>query len=162
MTLHRPSNVDYKDTLTPIMRAVAEISKKIKIVFAVHPRTEKMMREFGLANLYDSIILAGPQPYLDMLQLMDHAKMVLTDSGGMQEETSVLGVPCLTIRKNTERPVTVEEGSNTLAGTDRETIARAAHDILSGGGKGGRCPELWDGRAAQRIVKVIAEKIFPL
>ena len=157
MTLHRPSNVDHKDVLTPIMRAVAEISQKIKIVFAVHPRTEKKMREFGLDNLSDSIILAGPQPYLDMLQLMDHAKMVLTDSGGMQEETSVLGVPCLTIRKNTERPVTVEEGSNTLVGTDRDTIARAADEILCGGGKDGRCPELWDGHAAQRIVNVIRE-----
>lgn len=95
-----------------------------------------------------------------MLQLMNHAKMVLTDSGGMQEETAVLGVPCLTIRNNTERPVTVEEGTNTVVGTDRENILRAADDVLSTGGKSGRCPELWDGCAAKRIVKIIREWDF--
>lgn len=160
MTLHRPSNVDHEEILTSIMRAVAEISKKIEIVFAIHPRTEKMIRKFGLINLSDSITLLEPQPYLDMLQLMNHAKMVLTDSGGMQEETSVLGVPCLTIRNNTERPVTVEEGTNTIVGTDRENILRAADDVLSTGGKSGRCPELWDGCAAKRIVKIIQEWNF--
>lgn len=160
MTLHRPSNVDHIDILTSIMQATAEISKKIKIVFAVHPRTKKMMREFSLDNLSDSITFVEPQSYLDMLQLMNHAKMVLTDSGGMQEETSVLSVPCLTIRNNTERPVTIEEGSNILVGTKSENILQEADGILSTGGKIGRCPELWDGRAAKRIVTIIKDWDF--
>ena len=160
MTLHRPSNVDHKDVLTSIMQATAEISKKIKIIFAIHPRTKKMMRKFGLDNLSDSITFLEPQSYLDMLQLMNNAKMVLTDSGGMQEETSVLAVPCLTIRNNTERPVTVEEGSNTLVGTNSENILLAADEILSTGGKIGLCPELWDGCAANRIVNVIKDWDF--
>ncbi|MGV7221053.1 MAG: non-hydrolyzing UDP-N-acetylglucosamine 2-epimerase [Nitrospinales bacterium] len=160
MTLHRPSNVDHMDVLTPIMKAIAEISTKIKIIFAMHPRTKKMMREFGLDNLLNSITIVEPQSYLDMLKLMNNAKMVLTDSGGMQEETSVLAVPCLTIRKNTERPVTVDEGSNTLVGTEGKDILKAADEIFSNGGKSGRCPDLWDGCAAKRIVNIIKEWDF--
>ena len=160
MTLHRPSNVDHKEVLTSIMQSIAEISKKIKIIFAMHPRTKKMMREFGLDSLLSSITIVEPQSYLDMLQLMNNAKMVLTDSGGMQEETSVLAVPCLTIRKNTERPVTVDEGSNTLVGIEGKDILQAADEILSNGGKSGRCPDLWDGRAAERIVNIIKKWDF--
>ena len=160
MTLHRPSNVDHKSVLTSIMNAIAQISQKIKIIFAIHPRTKKMMKEFGLDNLSNSITFLEPQSYLDMLQLMNHAKMVLTDSGGMQEETSVLEVPCLTIRKNTERPVTVEEGSNTLVGTEGKDILQAADKILSTGGKRGHCPDLWDGCAAERIVNIIKKWDF--
>jgi UDP-N-acetylglucosamine 2-epimerase (non-hydrolysing) len=160
MTLHRPSNVDHKDVLTSIMKAIAEISKDIKIIFAMHPRTKKMIREFGLENLLKTITILEPQSYLDMLQLMNHAKMVLTDSGGMQEETSVLAVPCLTIRKNTERPVTVDEGSNTLVGNEGRDILQAASEILSNGGKSGRCPDLWDGCAAERIVNIVKKWDF--
>jgi UDP-N-acetylglucosamine 2-epimerase (non-hydrolysing) len=160
MTLHRPSNVDDREVLTSIMQAIAEISKKIKIIFAMHPRTKKMMREFGLDSLLSSITIVEPQSYLDMLQLMNNAKMVLTDSGGMQEETSVLAVPCLTIRKNTERPVTVDEGSNTLVGVEGKDILQAADEILTRGGKSGRCPDLWDGCAAERIVNIIQKWNF--
>lgn len=160
LTLHRPSNVDNRENLENIISAIKEISGKIPIVFAAHPRTEKMMREFGLAALPESIRLLPPQSYLDMLQLMNHARLVLTDSGGMQEETTVLGTPCLTIRNNTERPVTVEEGTNVLVGTDREKILKSANEILSTGGKKGRRPNLWDGRAAERIVKIIKEWDF--
>ncbi len=160
MTLHRPSNVDHKENLVNIISAIKELSGKLPIVFAAHPRTKKMMKEYGLSTLPETIRLLPPQSYLDMLQLMNHARLVLTDSGGMQEETTVLGAPCLTLRNNTERPVTLNEGTNVLVGTEREKILSAANEILSTGGKKGRCPKLWDGRAAGRIVNIIAEWNF--
>lgn len=157
MTLHRPSNVDGKEVFAGILKAVRQISKHLKIVFTVHPRTRNRIEEFGFEESVKSFILLEPQPYLDMVQLMDQAKMVLTDSGGIQEEATVLGVPCLTIRENTERPVTLDAGTNTLVGTSPENILREAEHIIKTGGKQGRCPELWDGCAAERIVRFLEQ-----
>ena len=157
MTLHRPSNVDQKQVFADILKAVHQISKQIKIVFTVHPRTRTRIEEFGLEESVKSMILLEPQPYLDMVRLMSQAKLVLTDSGGIQEETTVLGVPCLTIRENTERPVTLDEGTNTLVGVSPDTILREAEHIMKTGGKQGRCPELWDGCAAGRIVRFLEQ-----
>ncbi|MDH5764253.1 MAG: UDP-N-acetylglucosamine 2-epimerase (non-hydrolyzing) [Nitrospinota bacterium] len=157
MTLHRPSNVDDKEVFSGILKALNQIAGGLKIVFAVHPRTRGRIEEFGLEESVKSLILLEPQPYLDMVHLMSQATMVLTDSGGIQEETSVLGVPCLTVRENTERPVTIEQGTNTLVGTSPEIIVREAEQIIQTGGKQGRCPELWDGRAAERIVRFLEQ-----
>ncbi len=157
MTLHRPSNVDAKEVFAGILHAVQKISKHLKIVFAVHPRTRSRIEEFGLEESVKSLIQLEPQPYLDMVRLMSQAKMVLTDSGGIQEETTVLGVPCLTLRENTERPVTLDEGTNTLVGTSPEVIVREAEHVIKTGGKQGRCPELWDGCAAERIVRYLEQ-----
>jgi UDP-N-acetylglucosamine 2-epimerase (non-hydrolysing) len=157
MTLHRPSNVDEKKVFAGILDAVHQISKHLNIVFTVHPRTRNRIEEFGLEESVKSSILLEPQPYLDMVRLMSQAKMVLTDSGGIQEETTVLGVPCLTIRENTERPVTLDEGTNTLVGTSPDAIVREAEHIIKTGGKQGRRPELWDGCAAERIVHFLEQ-----
>lgn len=157
MTLHRPSNVDEKKVFADILRAVHQISKQLKIVFTVHPRTRNRIDELGLEESVKSFILLEPQPYLDMVRLMSQARLVLTDSGGIQEETTVLGVPCLTLRENTERPITLSEGTNTLVGTSPEAIIREAEDIIKTGGKHGQCPELWDGCAAERIVRLLEQ-----
>lgn len=155
MTLHRPSNVDHKTTLSGILDAIHQIQKQIPIVFPIHPRTYKQIQAFGLeqdVKGMQGLVLLEPLGYLDFLSLVSRSKMVLTDSGGLQEETTVLGVPCITIRENTERPVTIREGTNTLVGTDRDKILEAGNQIIAGGGKAGRIPELWDGNAAERIV----------
>ncbi|MBS0545404.1 MAG: UDP-N-acetylglucosamine 2-epimerase (non-hydrolyzing) [Proteobacteria bacterium] len=153
VTLHRPSNVDHPDTLGPIIDALRHISARLPLVFALHPRTRNNLERFGLLAKLDSsgFLVLPPQGYLEMLGLMSGASMVLTDSGGIQEETTALGVPCVTIRENTERPITVEQGTNTLVGISPQVIIDAADAILAGGGKRGRVPELWDGRTAQRI-----------
>ncbi|MDH5459214.1 MAG: UDP-N-acetyl glucosamine 2-epimerase, partial [Nitrospinota bacterium] len=157
LTLHRPSNVDERNVFANILHAVHKISKQLKIVFTVHPRTRSRIDEFGLEESVKSLILLEPQPYLDMVRLMSEAKLVLTDSGGIQEETTVLGVPCLTSRENTERPITLDEGTNTLVGTSPDVIIREAEHILNTGGKQGRRPEFWDGRAAERIVRFLEQ-----
>ena len=153
VTLHRPSNVDHPDTLGPIIDALRHISARLPLVFALHPRTRNNLERFGLLAKLDSsgFLVLPPQGYLEMLGLMSGASMVLTDSGGIQEETTALGVPCVTIRENTERPITVEQGTNTLVGISPQAIINAADVILAGGGKRGRVPELWDGRTAERI-----------
>lgn len=153
VTLHRPSNVDQPETLKPLLEVLREISDKLPLVFALHPRTRGNVERFGLQPLIDSrrIALLPPQGYLEMLGLMAGATVILTDSGGLQEEATALGVPCLTLRENTERPITVSHGTNTLVGRDVETIRNATTEILAGRGKRGRVPELWDGRAAERI-----------
>lgn len=156
MTLHRPSNVDDRETLEGILDAVEEIQNQIPIVFPIHPRTYKQIQTFGFESRVrgmKGLILNDPLGYLDFLALVSRSKMALTDSGGLQEETTVLGVPCITIRENTERPITILEGTNTLVGTDREKILAAADEIVRTGGKAGRVPELWDGKAAERIVE---------
>jgi UDP-N-acetylglucosamine 2-epimerase (non-hydrolysing) len=158
VTLHRPSNVDHPDALAEsldILRAVSEI---LPLVCALHPRTQANIASFGMRPRLESGRLAvlPPQGYLETLGLMAAAKLVLTDSGGMQEETTALAVPCLTMRENTERPITVEQGTNTLVGRDRARIVRLAGEIVAGGGKRGRIPELWDGRTAERIAKHLA------
>ncbi|MFQ5716407.1 MAG: non-hydrolyzing UDP-N-acetylglucosamine 2-epimerase [Nitrospinales bacterium] len=156
MTLHRPVNVDSAKPLTSILEAVVELARETRVVFAIHPRAEKQVKKFNLFHLLEPLTLVPPQPYLDMLQLMAHAQMVLTDSGGMQEEATILDVPCLTMRENTELPVTLEIGTSVLVGNDKNKILREARDILKMGGKKGTRPELWDGRAAKRIVEVLA------
>jgi len=153
VTLHRPANVDRVETLEPLLGVLREVSEKLPLVFALHPRTRANIGRFGLDGLAASprMILLPPQGYLEMLGLLSGATLVLTDSGGLQEETTALGVPCLTLRDNTERPITIDQGTNTLVGRDREAILAGVDDILTGGGKRGRVPELWDGCAAERI-----------
>ncbi|MBP8276819.1 MAG: UDP-N-acetylglucosamine 2-epimerase (non-hydrolyzing) [Propionivibrio sp.] len=158
VTLHRPSNVDQKETLQPLLGVLREVSEKLPLVFALHPRTRANVERLGLTPLLsgERIVLLPPQGYLEMLGLMSAARLVLTDSGGLQEETTALGVPCLTMRENTERPITVEQGTNTMVGRDREAILSGVSEILAGGGKSGRIPEFWDGRAAERIAAHLA------
>lgn len=153
VTLHRPSNVDRKETLAPVWGAISEIAQDVPVLFPVHPRTRGKIEAFGLDGA--GVTMIDPVGYLDMLYSVKGAALVLTDSGGLQEETTALGVPCVTIRDNTERPSTVEVGTNYLAGTRPEAILSAAREILSGNGKKGTVPPLWDGRAAERIVDVL-------
>lgn len=158
ITLHRPSNVDVRENLENILQALFDLQRDLPLVFPVHPRTRKQMKLFGLEERVAAaanLILTDPLGYLDFLKLMAHARLVVTDSGGIQEETTVLGVPCLTVRENTERPVTVSEGTNIVIGMSRERILEESYEILAGRGKAGRRPELWDGRAAERIVQVL-------
>ena len=158
LTLHRPSNVDDPATLARLFGALRGVSAKLPIVFPAHPRTAQRLAAVAAAGALpaERFMQRPPLGYLEMLGLMRDAKLVLTDSGGIQEETTALGVPCVTLRENTERPITVEEGTNTVVGTDPARIAAAVDAILAGGGKRGRRPELWDGKAAQRIVEVLA------
>lgn len=153
LTLHRPSNVDLPAVLTRLLGVLEEISRELPLVFPIHPRTEQKIRAAHPGFLVHPRVLALPPiGYFEMLGLNRSARVVLTDSGGLQEETTALGVPCLTLRENTERPVTLTEGTNTLVGTDPDAIRSAVRDILEHGGKSGRRPELWDGHAAERIV----------
>lgn len=157
LTLHRPSNVDDPQVLRRLLTVLRRISEQVPLVFPIHPRTLNRIREAGLEQLLDTprIFRLPPLGYLEMLGLMSAARLVLTDSGGMQEETTALGVPCLTLRENTERPITVDEGTNTIVGTDAVRIERVVAEIIASGGKTGRVPELWDGRAARRIAEVL-------
>jgi UDP-N-acetylglucosamine 2-epimerase (non-hydrolysing) len=158
VTLHRPSNVDDPAAFARIAGALKEIAAELPLIFPVHPRTRANIEKFGI-DLGPNITLAGPQAYMAFLNLWKDAVVVLTDSGGLQEETTALGVPCVTIRENTERPVTVEEGSNVLAGTDPQAIVREARKALRGEGKQGRRPQLWDGKAAERIVAILTKEL---
>jgi len=153
VTLHRPSNVDDADALRGLLRVLRDVSAQLPLVFALHPRTRNNIGRFGLDDLIDPATMAilPPQGYLEMLGLLAGARLVLTDSGGLQEETTALGVPCLTLRENTERPITVEQGTNTLVGRDEAATRAGVDAILAGHGKRGRVPELWDGHAAERI-----------
>ncbi len=157
VTLHRPSNVDDPDVLTGLLKVLVQISLSTPLVFPIHPRTESRIVAAGLEGLLadSAITTIPPQGYLEMLGLMKDARVVLTDSGGIQEETTALGVPCITLRENTERPITVSQGTNTIVGTDVARILSCYEDVIRTGGKVGRVPELWDGNAAQRIVQVI-------
>jgi UDP-N-acetylglucosamine 2-epimerase (non-hydrolysing) len=155
LTMHRPSNVDEPAMLKRILTALAEISRRIPIVFPIHPRTQARIEALPDKPLLDSRVLTiEPCGYLESLALQKNAKLVITDSGGLQEETTALGVPCLTIRENTERPITCTEGTNTLVGTDMNLLKAEVDKVLSGNGKAGRIPVNWDGRAAERIVRV--------
>ncbi|MDO9193170.1 MAG: UDP-N-acetylglucosamine 2-epimerase, partial [Undibacterium sp.] len=158
VTMHRPANVDDEITLGSLINTVVTISAQLPVIFPLHPRTKSMIEKFGFGKLLDNanILLLPPMGYLEMLGLMKDAKVVLTDSGGIQEETTALGVPCITLRSNTERPITVDEGTNTIAGQDPETIPGIFNDVMRGGGKGGRIPQYWDGRASNRIADLIA------
>ena len=154
LTLHRPSNVDDRETLKRILGALEAIGKRVPIIFPVHPRTRKMMTELGLEAASDSgLRLIEPLGYLDFLRLYSGARLVLTDSGGIQEETTVLGIPCVTLRENTERPITVEMGTNTIVGTDPQKITKAAFAAIDQGAPHShRIPPLWDGHTADRIL----------
>lgn len=161
VTLHRPSNVDNRQNLSKILAAFKMIQEKTKIIFPIHPRTRRMIAELGFEDevrQMDNLILLDPIGYLDFIHLMAHAQFVLTDSGGIQEETTYLGIPCLTLRENTERPVTVEIGTNQLIGMDTEQIIDHSQEILPGKIRQGRVPELWDGHTAERILRIIEEK----
>ncbi len=153
VTLHRPSNVDDATALRHCLGVLGEVAARIPLVFIMHPRTQESITRFALEPLLAAMPVAvlPPQGYLEMLGLLARARMVLTDSGGLQEETTILGVPCLTLRENTERPITVEQGTNTLVGSDRDAILKAVDAVLRGRSKRGRIPELWDGHAAERI-----------
>jgi UDP-N-acetylglucosamine 2-epimerase (non-hydrolysing) len=159
LTLHRPSNVDDAPTLRSLLGAIREVGRRIPVIFPVHPRTRAKIEQHGLAEELKgaSLIALPPAGYLEMLGLMQSARLVLTDSGGIQEETTALGVPCITLRENTERPITVDEGTNTIVGQDPARIIATVDDILRTGGKAGRVPELWDGQASQRIAAVLRQ-----
>jgi UDP-N-acetylglucosamine 2-epimerase (non-hydrolysing) len=162
LTLHRPSNVDDRQVLKRLLHVITEISQRFPIIFPIHPRTRKMVEVHGLSDYLNvpEILIIPPVGYLEMLGLMKSAKLVMTDSGGVQEETTALGVPCITLRENTERPITVEQGTNTVVGSDANLIMSCVENILLTGGKTGNIPELWDGKASERIVNIIREKYF--
>jgi len=162
VTLHRPSNVDNRESFVRLLDAFEVIEKDLKIIFPIHPRTRKMIDQLGLRDkvrAMRNLHLLEPLGYLDFVKLERHAKLLLTDSGGIQEETTYLGIPCITMRENTERPVTVEMGTNMLVGSDTDKIIRETKNILDGKWKNGQIPPLWDGKAAQRIVKIISEEL---
>lgn len=151
VTLHRPSNVDDAQVLSGIVGALNTIAQQLPLVFPIHPRTREKLKTLSVQPS-ERITLLGPHPYMEFLNLWKDATLVLTDSGGLQEEATALGVPCLTLRHNTERLITVDEGTNTLVGVDPGAITQAAQKILSHGAKQGQRPVLWDGMSAQRIV----------
>lgn len=153
VTLHRPSNVDQPEKLAELLETLTQVSERIPVVFPVHPRTQAKIDSFDLPS--GGLHLVPAQGYLDFLALMAEARLVLTDSGGIQEETTILRTPCLTLRENTERPATIEEGSNRLVGTERQAILRGVDDALASDAVSGRRPELWDGKAAGRVVDVL-------
>ncbi len=164
ITLHRPSNVDRREPLSGILRAFDRLQREIPLVFAVHPRTRKMMRQFGLEEQIGgmkNLILTDPLGYLDFLKLTCHARLILTDSGGLQEESTFLRIPCLTLRENTERPITITQGTNRLVGNDPEKIIAESLDILRNGSKdeSSSVPDLWDGKAAERIAGILSLKL---
>lgn len=168
MTLHRPSNVDDPAVLEPLLAAVHELARELPVVFPCHPRTSKQIEAFGLQSLFiepsnqnrriaSGILRLDPLSYNDFLFFWKDSACLLTDSGGLQEETTALGIPCLTLRENTERPITVDIGTNVLVGQDPQRLKQETARILSGGWSTGTVPELWDGRASERIVQVLSD-----
>jgi len=157
VTLHRPSNVDNPEILLKLLNTINLVAEKLPILFPMHPRTSRKIRDFGLADVLEAetVFTLNPLGYKELLALMKSATFVLTDSGGIQEETTALGIPCITLRNTTERPITLTEGTNTLVGSDRKKIISAVNDILTNGGKTGQIPEAWDGHAADRIVNIL-------
>jgi UDP-N-acetylglucosamine 2-epimerase (non-hydrolysing) len=155
VTLHRPSNVDDGDTLREILDSLTKVSRELEIVFPVHPRTRQRIAEFGLDS--QNLHLLDPVPYIEFLSLQSRAAVVITDSGGIQEETTYLGVPCLTLRPNTERPITVTLGTNVLVGDDRGSLITELAKIMEGKQKKGVRPPLWDGHAGDRIAEILLE-----
>src|SRR5260370_1970348 len=170
LTLHRAANVDDRDSFVEILEGLRELARSYRIIFPADPRTQKQIREHGLESYFldayftdqpaaQGIAMYPPQGYLDFLCLMKHARLVVTDSGGIQEETTALGVPCVTVRENTERPVTVDIGTNVLGGTKRKPILHAIQQQLAFRGTR-QIPQKWDGRAGARIVKILADKFM--
>jgi UDP-N-acetylglucosamine 2-epimerase (non-hydrolysing) len=156
VTLHRPSNVDDPASLQKIMTALRDMANRLTVIFPVHPRTRQRLGSLKLDAPHPALSFAEPLGYLDFLALQKHATLVVTDSGGVQEETTFLGVPCLTLRENTERPITIEQGTNQLIGQDMALLGREVERILREGARPGRIPELWDGQASERIAGAIA------
>jgi UDP-N-acetylglucosamine 2-epimerase (non-hydrolysing) len=159
VTLHRPSNVDDPETLQDVLITLSQAAERVPLIWPMHPRTRGNIDRLGLDTVIGHARIAAlpPQGYLEMVGLMNAATFVLTDSGGIQEETTALGVPCLTMRENTERPITIEQGTNVLVGRDRQRVLAAIDEIIASGGKRGRVPELWDGRTAGRIAAHLAQ-----
>jgi UDP-N-acetylglucosamine 2-epimerase (non-hydrolysing) len=155
VTLHRPANVDEPERLRALMGTLEALSRDLALVFPIHPRTRARLRDLALEPKSPRLHLADPMGYLDFLALQRHAACVITDSGGVQAETTFLGVPCVTARTTTEWPVTLEAGTNTLVGEDTDALARAVRDVLAGRAKRGTVPPLWEGRAAERIASVL-------
>ena len=159
-TFHRPANVDSEDYLRELQGVLNELSEKCPIVFPIHPRTKNNMKNWGLENGFSAnVIVTDPIGYIDFLSLTSEAKLIITDSGGIQEESTFLGIQCITVRDNTERPVTVDVGTNQLIGRDLSKVKVAALDVLSGNLKKGSKPELWDGKAAERIAAIIVKSL---
>ncbi len=172
LTLHRPSNVDQKETFQNILQALKEVAKHLPIIFPAHPRTINRIKEFSFGKYFDfislnskpkiqnsKIVCLEPLGYLDFLRLISSAKLVLTDSGGIQEETTVLGIPCLTLRENTERPITIKEGTNRLVGSDGRKIIKEAFNVLKTTAYKRKIPNLWDGMAAKRIIEILIRRL---
>lgn len=161
LTLHRPSNVDDQEKFEGLLKALHKIGETIPVIFSAHPRTKQSIARFSLENYFkDSrIMLIPPQPYLSMLGLMKEAKIVMTDSGGLQEETTALGIPCFTLRENTERWITVNEGTNTIIGTSPDALLSAFGKFMKENIRKGARPELWDGNAARRIISVLEKEL---
>jgi UDP-N-acetylglucosamine 2-epimerase (non-hydrolysing) len=162
LTLHRPANVDDPERLAAIIERLNDVGRHMPIVFPIHPRTARRIEEHGLASRANGLRMVEPLGYRDFLALMDHAGCVLTDSGGIQEETTVLGVPCFTLRDNTERPITVTEGTNTLVMADGRLLPQAFGDFVTTGGKRGRIPVLWDGKAGERVADILSRALAEL
>ena len=158
LTLHRPSNVDSADKLNELLGAIDSIAAEVPVIFPVHPRTRQRLAQAGVSH-HPGLKFVEPVGYLDFLCLLSRATLVLTDSGGIQEETTALGIPCLTLRQNTERPVTITQGTNLLVGTDPANIVSAARKSLAGESKAGRIPPLWDGHSAERIVDILRRTV---
>jgi UDP-N-acetylglucosamine 2-epimerase (non-hydrolysing) len=158
VTLHRPSNVDQREVFVRIAQALRGVAEQLPLAFPLHPRTRANAEKFGI-DFGPNVTLLPPLAYMEFLNLWKDAALVLTDSGGLQEETTALGVPCVTLRENTERPVTVTDGTNVLAGSDPSLIREAVEKILRGDGKRGRVPHLWDGKAAERTVAILAHSL---
>jgi len=157
ITMHRPANVDDKTVLTSLVNTLVEISETLPLIFPIHPRTGREIEKHSLISELNkgNILALPPLGYLQLLGLMKSAKVVLTDSGGIQEETTALGVPCITLRDSTERPITIDQGTNTIVGSDVKKIKTAFDNIMKTGGKAGRIPDLWDGHTSERIVKYL-------
>ena len=155
MTLHRPANVDEEEKLKELMDEIIEHSQELPLVFPVHPRTAKILKKLGIQH--ERLHMIEPLSYLEFNYLVERSKAVVTDSGGITEETTVMGIPCMTLRDNTERPETITEGTNELIGTDPKAIKPAMEKLFSGNWKTGRIPHLWDGKTAQRIVDIIQD-----
>jgi UDP-N-acetylglucosamine 2-epimerase (non-hydrolysing) len=163
-TFHRPINVDFKEQLQKLITLIEKTAETLPVVFPVHPRTRKRISEFGLEFIFSNpnIHIVDPLGYFEFLKLVKYSRAVITDSGGIQEESTYLGVPCLTIRPNTERPVTITMGTNTLLPLELDEILQYIHQIMAGNYKKGEIPVYWDGNATQRIVEIIANQIFKL
>ncbi len=165
VTLHRPSNVDVRDTLEQLLLALQDLATRMPVFFPIHPRTRQRIEEFGLEKLLATVRQAEPLGYLETVSLVEQAALVLTDSGGLQEETTVLGVPCLTARPNTERPITITQGTNQLVPSTRDGVGRGVAGVLRAGMNGryrANRPEAWDGKAGQRIVEALVSYAPPL